>query len=469
MTSARCRHCGQAHPRGTNVCPTTRLPLTLGRSIPAAPQLPRPVVQQKVPSSLVGRVVGDRYGVSGLIGSGAMGTVYEAEHLAIGRPVAVKVLHERYAHDKAAASRLEHETRVAGTIGHPNICAIYDMGRLEDGSPYIVMERLQGETLAQRIKRKGALKVSEVVEIGLQILSAVVAAHQKGVIHRDLKPENIFLSHRPGMRPMPKLLDFGIAKAASLDDSVSDIKGMNAPSIAPPYYMAPEQARGERKLDHRVDIWAAGAVLYEMLSGRRPFIARNYNALLVEILSAVQPPLRELRPGLHPSFDAIVARALAKSKHDRFASAEAFLEALRVFKRDEQPPSIRQPIATEDTSGDNDETTVYRRGGGTIVQAMPSPATRRSPQVGRAPSSTRPPPAARSQPGSKSAPSAKPAATAKPAAASKPAPAPKVPRPSLPRLYEDDESTIVDPPRFPFDPSFSDTSTTLRHDGKRRR
>ncbi len=278
--------------------------------------------------------------MTGLIGTGGTGAVYEAEHLAIGRLVAVKVLQDRHAKDRAAVERLKHEARVAGTLGHPNICAIYDMGRLDDGNPYIVMERLHGETLAQRIKRKGALPVPDVIDVMLQVLSALVAAHRKGIVHRDLKPDNIFLSHREGMRPVPKLLDFGISKSESIDDSISDIKGLNTP-LGTPYYLAPEQARGERQLDLRVDVWAAGVVLYEMLTGKRPFVARNYNALLVQILTMPHPPLRELMPGLHPSFDAIVGRALAKVRDQRFATAEVFLEALRVFKRDEQPPSIR--------------------------------------------------------------------------------------------------------------------------------
>src|SRR5262249_31060585 len=228
----RCRHCGMTHDPSLVVCPATRRPIrdpvpAKGRAavpIPPAAPIPRapstkrasgPPATGRAPSTsrrgsappvepsgtrkLTGRVIGDRYGVTSLIGEGGMGEVYEAEHLAIGRRVAVKVLHPKRAQDREAISRLRHEAPVAGTLRHPNICAIHDLGRLDDGSPYLVMERLYGETLAQRLKREGTLPVSDLADIVLQVLSALVAAHQRGIVHRDLKPDNIFLSRREGM------------------------------------------------------------------------------------------------------------------------------------------------------------------------------------------------------------------------------------------------------------------------------
>ncbi|MFS8071244.1 MAG: serine/threonine-protein kinase, partial [Byssovorax sp.] len=226
---------------------------------------------------MIGRVIGDRYGVTALIGEGGMGEVYEAEHLAMGRLVAIKVLNPTRAQDQDAVSRLRHEARVAGTLGHPNICAIYDMGQLDDGSPYLVMERLQGETLAQRLLRETKLPVDELLDVMVQILSALSAAHQRGIIHRDLKPENIFLTRREGARPIPKLLDFGISKSEDIEETMADLTAKTI-AAGTPFYMAPEQARGDR-VDHRVDLWATGIILYECLSGKRPFDARNYNAL----------------------------------------------------------------------------------------------------------------------------------------------------------------------------------------------
>jgi eukaryotic-like serine/threonine-protein kinase len=313
---------------------------------------------------MIGRVIGDRYGVTALIGEGGMGEVYEAEHLTIGRLVAVKVLNPKRAQDREAISRLRHEARVAGTLGHPNICAIYDMGRLDDGSPYLVMERLHGETLAQRLLRETRLPVEDLVDVMVQVLSALAVAHQRGIIHRDLKPDNIFLSRRDGMRPIPKLLDFGISKSEDIEETMADLTGQTV-AAGTPFYMAPEQARGDRGLDHRIDLWATGIILYECLSGRRPFDARNYNALLVQILSTAPRPLHEVQPDVPPALERIVERALCKVPADRYQSAQEVQTALRAVNLAEaakgKMPAKRRPIASEPTSDDSDATFVFSR------------------------------------------------------------------------------------------------------------
>jgi eukaryotic-like serine/threonine-protein kinase len=290
--------------------------------------------------SLLGHVIGDKYAVTAIIGEGGMGAVYEAEHLQIGRLVAVKVMHPRErTQRREAISRLEHEARVAGRIGHPNICEVYDMGWLPDGSPYLVMERLHGETLAQRIERCGVVPPSELVDIMLQVLSALVTAHDRGVVHRDLKPENIFLSERAGMLPVAKLLDFGISQASGVDGAMMDLTRTGM-VMGTPYYMAPEQARGDVKLDRRLDLWAAGVILYEALTGQRPFVAGNHNALLVQILTLWHRPVTELDPTIPPGLSRLVDRALAKSRDERFQSAREFQEGLRRFKN--QAPASPQ-------------------------------------------------------------------------------------------------------------------------------
>jgi serine/threonine protein kinase len=312
-------------------------------------------------AGLAGRVIGERYGVTSLIGEGGMGVVYEAEHLAIGKLVAVKVLHPRHAQDREAVSRLRHEARVAGTLGHPNICAIYDMGELDDGSPYLVLERLHGETLAQRLTR-GRLATVDMVDIMLQVLSALAAAHQLGVVHRDLKPDNVFLSQREGMRPVPKLLDFGISRADNIDDTMADPTG-ELLAAGTPFYMAPEQARGDRQFDERVDLWSAGVVLYEGLTGQRPFQARNYNALLVEILSTAHRSLREHDAALSKGLGVVVDKALAKNRDERFLSALEFQNALRAYRElEEEAPRKMMPIfVNEPTTDDVDATHVFSR------------------------------------------------------------------------------------------------------------
>jgi serine/threonine-protein kinase len=308
-----------------------------------------------------GRVIGDRYGLTGLIAEGGMGAVYEAEHLAMGKLVAIKVLHPRLAANLSAARRLRREARVAGTLGHPNICAIYDMGKLEDGSPYLVLERLHGETLAQRLAREQSLAAPEMLDILLQVLSALAAAHQRGITHRDLKPENIFLSKREGMRPVPKLLDFGISKAES--ESLSDTTTSEQMMPGTPYYMAPEQARGERRVDWRVDLWAVGVVLYEGLTGHRPFAAKNFNALLLEIQNVPHRPIRDHDPTLPIGLAKVVDKALAKVPEDRYQAAIDFQRALRNYKDLEgsAPKQVIPILINEQSTDEDDGTHVFSR------------------------------------------------------------------------------------------------------------
>jgi serine/threonine protein kinase len=283
-------------------------------------------------SELVGGVIGDKYAIKGILGEGGMGVVYEAEHMAMGRIVAIKVLHPENAQKREAVSRLQHEAKVTGNLGHPNICEIYDMGRLEDGSPYVVMERLRGETLAQKIKQDGKVDPGPIVEIAMQVLSALGAAHASGIIHRDLKPENVFLAAKPGGLVVTKLLDFGISKAM-LAAGDEDRLGLTQTGMVmgTPYYMAPEQARGDRALDSRVDIWAVGVMMYEAMTGRRPFLAKNYNALLVKILTVWHRSLAEVDPTIPPALALVVDKALSKMPEDRYRNAADMQEALKRF------------------------------------------------------------------------------------------------------------------------------------------
>lgn len=344
----RCHHCGLPHNLSDEVCPITGKRIRRKRQENAAPgdkdepqHMPIPLVHRQPPSSrrapraihdpqlergdLVGRIIGDKYRVTDLIGEGGMGTVYEAEHLTIGRRVAIKVLNRAHLGRREAVARFHQEARAAGAIGHPNICEIYDVGRLDDGAPYLVMERLHGSTLADRINLEGALPFEDVSSLLTQVLSALVAAHDKKIIHRDIKPENVFLTERVGCAPVVKILDFGISKTGSDQGDLSLTRtGM---VMGTPFYMAPEQARGE-PIDHRVDIYACGVMLYEILTGRRPFLASNYNALVVQVLSAQPRDPREIRPAIPSAFVPVVFKALSKKREDRFDDAASFIEAL---------------------------------------------------------------------------------------------------------------------------------------------
>lgn len=214
---------------------------------------------------LIGRTLSGRYEIREVLGQGGMGTVYEGTHVGLGRPVAIKVLSPSQTRKRVAVKRFQQEARAAGAIGHPNICEIYDLGQLDDGRPYLVMERLVGRTFAERILRERGLPYDDVLSITAQVLSGLVAAHDKGIVHRDIKPENVFLAERIGAPPIVKILDFGVSKILASESEGGDEQlsltrtGM---VMGTPYYMSPEQARGERNLDGRVDVYACGVMMY---------------------------------------------------------------------------------------------------------------------------------------------------------------------------------------------------------------
>ncbi len=293
-----------------------------------------------------------------------MGAVYQAEHLALGRTVAVKLLHPALADDRDAIARLRQEAQVVGAIGHPNICQIFDLGQTQEGRPYLIMEHLVGQTLGKHVAEHGPMSFFELAPIACQVLDALEAVHAKGVLHRDLKPENVFLQ-----KPWPsrrgahvKLLDFGVSKTiAGAEFGAMKRLTHTGMVMGTPYYMAPEQARGESLLDHRVDLWAVAVILYEALTGRRPFVATNYNALLVKILTSQPRPVQKLRPEVPDVVAALVDRGLIKLREDRYQDAadlrravvEAELQCLaddaheptRVMVRAQQT-SVPQPVAT---------------------------------------------------------------------------------------------------------------------------
>lgn len=320
----------------------------------------------KYAADLVGQTIEGKYALKAVLGRGGMGTVYEALHRLTNRRVAVKVLLPEHAEKPESIARFHQEARVVSSIGHSNICEILDFGRLADGRPFLVMELLEGETLGTLLERKGRLPVGEAVAVVVQALEALDAAHAKGIIHRDMKPDNVFLTARGGGAPVVKVLDFGISKAFGEDRDVELTRtGM---VMGTPYYMAPEQARGDRSLDPRVDVWASGVILYEAISGRRPFLAKNYNALLVEILTAAHRPLSSLVPGVPGGLEAVIDRALSKRREDRQPTVAALASALAAYagalpRKSGGPPRARTdrfvevggeriPVTWEDTGGD---------------------------------------------------------------------------------------------------------------------
>ncbi|HQB46715.1 MAG TPA: serine/threonine-protein kinase, partial [Polyangiaceae bacterium] len=256
---------------------------------------------------------------------GGSGLIFQALDTTNGQPVALKTLNADLLSHPSAVTRYHREAKAAGSIGHPNICTVSDVGQLPDGRPFLVMELLTGRSLADCIRDDGALPFSQVLNILTQTLSALEAAHEKKIVHRDIKPDNVFLTDRIQGITAVKLLDFGIAK--SLDENAELSLTRTGMVVGTPFYMAPEQARGE-KLDHRVDLYACGVLLYEMLTGHRPYHATNYNALMVQVLSSPPPDPRHIRPAIPAGFAAAVQRAMAKDRRERYPNARSFLAAL---------------------------------------------------------------------------------------------------------------------------------------------
>jgi serine/threonine-protein kinase len=326
------------------VCPTTGLRIEGHEQRRQRKRQPHARKHQSEQARMIGQVIDDKYRIVEAIGEGGMSSIYEAEHLGLDRRVALKVLHASLADDAEAVARLRQEAKVVSAIGHPNICEVFDMGRIGRGSHYLVMERLEGESLADRLKDEGPMDFLELAPLVRQILKALAAAHEKGILHRDLKPENIFIENaRAFGHPTAKLLDFGISKSMSYDFVEDQRLTHTGMVMGTPYYMAPEQARGDSGLDQRVDLWAVGVIMYEALTGRRPFVATNYNALLVKILTSKPRPVQKLVSTIPDDVAAIVDRALSKLREDRFQDAKEFRKELERVERVRRPEELHAP------------------------------------------------------------------------------------------------------------------------------
>ncbi len=301
---------------------------------------------------LVGQII-SHYRVLHGLGEGGMGFVYRAEDIKLGRKVALKFLPEDSESDPAALGRFDREARAASALEHPNICPIYEFGEHE-GKPFIVMQLMEGQTLRELIAAtnpgKPPFEIEKLLDLAIQIVDGLIAAHEKGIIHRDIKPANIFVTSQS----QAKILDFGLAKLAPSvlragDDSVHDHQEADpretlgdSPPLATPDlflsqtgvamgtagYMSPEQVRGET-VDCRTDLFSFGLVLYEMATGQRAFSGETSPAVRDAILEQVQPSVRELNPEIPPTLEGIIDRALEKNRELRYQSASEMRTALQ--------------------------------------------------------------------------------------------------------------------------------------------
>lgn len=294
-----------------------------------------PAVSMQLAADLTGVTLSGRYLVTKKVGQGGMGAVYEATHTLIGKRVAVKVLLEKYAQREAIVARLKQEAQLASSIGNEHIIDITDFGNTEDGRTFVVMEFLEGESLAECLARETKLPEQRILRMAAQTASALAAAHKKGVVHRDIKPENIFLLKRKE-QDFVKVVDFGISKNLRASDENEEAVRLTQTGmvLGTPLYMSPEQARGDEDLDHRVDIYALGIIMYEAASGRVPFSGNNYLSVISQVLNEEPKSLREIRPEISEEFDAIVQKAIAKERGDRYKDATEMLGDLNALLDD---------------------------------------------------------------------------------------------------------------------------------------
>jgi len=309
-------------------------------------------------SMRLGTVLSGKYRLDELLGVGGMGAVYSSTHLELGRKMAIKTLHQAYVKDKTAWERFRLEARTAASIGHDNICEVFDFGETDDGSPYLVMPVLKGCNFSEFLKND-ALPMETLVDIMCQTLSALQAAHSEGIVHRDLKPDNIFITKVGDRQDFVKLLDFGISKIinAGADTELTQTGVV----MGTPNYLTPEQVKGSRDIDQRVDIYAIGVIMYKALTGRRPFNGTTNSEIIYKIIYGALPTITSLNPNVPVELEKVVLKAMSRDSANRYLTAEDMRTALKellpidnalvcVPEKDAVPmtPDLEDPDLVED-------------------------------------------------------------------------------------------------------------------------
>jgi serine/threonine protein kinase len=319
-TGKLCRGCGREFSTGEQFCPDDGSRLST----------PSQVGHRKQVDPLIGQRLDGRYQILRVIGEGGMGVVYEAEHVLIEKRVAIKVLRETFTSRPDVVERFRQEAKSASKIGHPNIVDVSDFGETLSGQSYIVMEMLAGEDLADVLARERVLSPARAARLVFQVARALHATHNKNIVHRDLKPENVYLIERDGAVDIVKVVDFGVAKMNDVETPAGRRLTRTGMIFGTPEYMSPEQALG-KPFDHRVDIYALGAIFFELLTGRVPFEGDNFMEILAKHGHARVPTLREANPStqVSPELERVVMRSLSKEPAQRYQSMGELAADLR--------------------------------------------------------------------------------------------------------------------------------------------
>jgi serine/threonine-protein kinase len=330
---------------------------------------------------LVGKTIAGRYVLRGLVGHGGMGAVYEAEHLGLGKRVAIKFVDPEFATDDKVVARFAREARAMSAIESAHIVTVFDAGT-EDGRPYLVMELLRGEDLGQRLRRTQRVPVPEAMHLVAQVLKGLARAHAAGIVHRDLKPDNVFVLKHDTDPLFAKIVDFGVSKIERPRSTTSPLALTGRGTVlGTPFYMSPEQAQASSDVDGRADLYSVGAILFECLTGRPPHTGESYEQVILSICMREAPSVRVFNPSVSAEVAAFVARSLVRDRSLRFASAERMLAALHEVAPEERARVPLDPAAATLMSpgGAVPEVTVLdsgSKGRGVRPSDEPSVATR---------------------------------------------------------------------------------------------
>jgi serine/threonine protein kinase len=320
QTITACSQCGLEYASGEVFCPNDGARLS-----PKHDSAGQAQHRRSESDPLIGQVLGGRYKIIRKIGEGGMGIVYEAEHVMIEKRVGLKVLREDFSSREDVVERFRQEAKSASRIGHPNIIDISDFGVTPAGANYFVMELLSGHDLATELEKHGPLSARRAITLAVQCARALGAAHAKGIVHRDMKPENIFLLRRDDGEDFVKIVDFGIAKMSDIETDGQPGRKLTKTGMifGTPEYMSPEQAGG-KKLDHRVDVYAMGIILYELVTGRVPFVGDTFMGILTQHMFETAAPIAAANPSAQvpPELERIIFRALSKSADQRYQTMD---------------------------------------------------------------------------------------------------------------------------------------------------